>query len=81
MSSVALIETQLLVLQTASTYLTIIALIIIGALLSYIVISTLREKERRDRENSLYSDERQKIFEISDAEIHRIYKKFYLDKQ
>jgi len=81
MSSAALIETQLLVLQTASTYLMIIPLIIIGALLSYIAITALREKERRDRANSLYSDERQKVFEISDEEIHRIYKKFYLDKQ
>jgi|7_EtaG_2_1085326.scaffolds.fasta_scaffold45769_3 hypothetical protein len=85
MDSATLIDAQLLVLQTVSTYLTIIALIIIGALLSYIAISFIREKDRRHRVNMSISDphavDRQKVFQISDEEIHRIYKKFYLDDQ
>ena len=76
MITATLIETQLLALYAASVYLTIIPILILGAILSHIAIGALRKSREPDQTAyNPYDPHRQKVFYVSDDEIRRLFEK------
>ena len=81
MSSTALIDAQLQAIYTSVSYIMLLPILLLGALISYYIISAIRENERqiklqtkqRDPYGDPYSPGRQKVFRISEEELKAIF--------